>query len=72
MLRYMMRTATEGDEHFRHLHRKQGPNERVHNWWVGITTAQAYLLSDRRHVADVVLCDVVKSDALSIHGTWTA
>ncbi len=72
MLRYMLRTAAEVDEHSRQLHRKQGTNERIHDWWVSITTAQAYLLFPRRRVDDVVLCDVVESGALFIHGTWTA
>ncbi len=69
MLRYMLRTATEVDEHFRQPHRRQGTNERIQDWWASTTTTQAYLLSAKLHVDDVVLCDVVKSGALSIHGT---
>jgi len=40
--------------------------------WASLPPKQAYLLSAMRHVDDVVLCDVVKSGALSIHNTWTA
>ncbi len=38
MLRFMMCKATEIDEHFLQLHRKQRANERVQEWWVNITT----------------------------------
>jgi len=71
MQRYQLRTAAEVEDHFRHLHRKQGSNEKIQDWWVCLTSAHAYLLVARRHVDDVVLCDIVKAGSLSIHASWT-
>jgi hypothetical protein len=72
MQRYQICTATEVGDHFRHLHRKQGNNKKIQDWWVSLTSARAYLLFARRHVDDVVLCDIVKVGSLSIHASWTA
>jgi len=39
MQRYQLRTATEVDEHFQRLRRKQGNNEKIQDWWVCLTSA---------------------------------
>ena len=66
-MRYQLPTSiNKVGNYFQQLYRKQGNNEKIQDWWMSLTTAHAYLLFGMRHVDDVVLCDIVKDNALSL------
>ena len=71
MMRYQLRmstTSTTSDN----VPASKATSRKYKNWWVSLATAQAYLLSAKRHVDDVVMSGIPKDNAISLHASWTS
>ncbi len=72
MNRYQLRMSTEVGDHMRLLKRKQEPCEQIQDFWVPLNNAHAYMLSARRYVDDIDLCDLVEDNVMPFHMSWTS
>jgi hypothetical protein len=69
--RYKLRTSAEVGEHRRLLQTKQRADEKIQEWWVGITSAIAYMAGAGRVITDMELCDIVTDNTITVHAAWT-